>query len=318
MRKRFLIGTFCILITFTLITPVSAEVIPTHSFGPIIEKDATFTWKITDLEHENGSTSWNWTYLGEVLSENDEITYKWNKVPDIYTPQEMWKADSITGPLDGSTRGAYDITVTIGGTTLDINETRAIAWFILPVYLNTTLFLAYPGIGTGFGGIEYLWPYSFILPNGPIGYSPDGKHYDWTVDMDSETASMDSIGFDAEAGDEVIAWVKALVAFDDYYAFDLKYDACSGVLKSLRYPSTIPQENVSGIMQPARADNTTGLTMDLAKLHIDLQTDITGCNASAWSTTEIRDGAAPGFDLFIVAGSLVLVTTALIISRRRK
>ena len=100
MKKRLLFGFISILILFTLITPVSAAIEPTTSWGPMIKKDATFTWKITDLEDENGTASWTWAYLGADLAKDDEISYTWNEVNDtVYTPRELYLEDSLTGVM---------------------------------------------------------------------------------------------------------------------------------------------------------------------------------------------------------------------------
>jgi hypothetical protein len=318
MKKRHISIIFLLTITFSLISSASAA--SDVTWGPAHEDDASFEWKITELEDENGSTTWDWICLGETLAKDDVIKFEWTSFNDTYI--EVTKDSPSDGLMIADSQG-FDITV--GGTKFGVNESKALMWLVLPMFMGfADDMISGPITMEGYFHMEYP------LPQAMTSYSWYDAQSVWQLNVEKETAEVDVIGPDAEED----AVIKAHIISTHYpkfkngtnmptgsgesmyagrqihYVFDLTFDAKNGVLKSLKYPSTVaqttPNSNYPDIVFPIIAGNHSQVTDGLAKLEIDLTSTVEG----DWPA------AAPGFELAIVTTSFVIL--AAIISRRRK
>lgn len=318
MKKRYISIIFLLTITFTLISTASAA--GEKTWGPAHKDGATFEWKITDLEDENGSTTWEWPALGETLAKDDVIEFEWTKFNSTYI--EVTK-DSPSDGLNIVRDQGFDISV--DGTKYGENESKALMWLVLPMFMEfADDKVSGPITMEGYFHMEYPLPLAMSL------YSWYDAQSVWQLSVEKETAEVDVIGPDAEEDAVIEASIISIhnpkylngtdmptgsgesmyAGMQIHYVFDLTYDAKNGVLKSLKYPSdepqTTPNSDYPDIVYPIIAGNHSQVSDGLSKLEIDLTSTVEG----DWPA------AAPGFELAIVTTSFVIL--AVIISRRRK
>ncbi len=314
MKKRYIFTILLLTIALSCVSTVSADI--SLSWGPANETGAIFEWTIDALEDENGSSSWEWPYLGMTLTKDDTIKFEWKEFNK--TLIEITKDTPSTGiPFYNWS----EIEVTVGDTKADENESKALMGLVLPVYLH------YSGdVDSGIKLMEGYWHNSYPLPLSSMSEDV------WNLNVEKETAELEVIGENAEDGDEVNAWITTVqyamwpngtempgdppgkpagyAGQQLHFAFDLTIDAKQGLIKTIDYPSTYPQttpnSTYSYIKYPVIANNATGLTNGLKTLEISLSTELTG----NWPA------AAPGFEIAIVTTSFVIL--AAIVSRRRK
>ncbi|MFX0014971.1 MAG: hypothetical protein ACFFB2_07610 [Promethearchaeota archaeon] len=314
MKKRYLFTILLLTIAFSCVSTVSADI--SLSWGPANKTGAIFEWNIDEVEDENGSTSWEWPYLGMTLTKDDTIKFEWKEFNK--TLIEITKDTPSTGI---SFLNWSDIEITVGDTKADINETKALMGLVLPVYLY------YSGeVVSGIKLMEGYWWKDYPLP---LSTKTEDV---WNLNVEKATAELDVIGENAEEDAEVNAWITTVqyamwpngtempgdppgipagyAGQQLHMVFDLKIDSKHGVIKTIDYPSTHPQTTPNStypyIKYPVIANNATKLTNGLIKLEISLKTELEG----NWPA------AAPGFEIAVATTSLVIL--AAIITRRRK
>ena len=279
------------------------------SWGPSHEEGATYEWTINELENENGTTSWMWDLLGVTLTEGDKITFEWKDFNDSLI--EITPESHSTGVLFEDYSNA---TIKIGSTTLDENQTIAMRWLVMPVYVD------FAGDDfSGFNAMEGYWWNSYPFPN---AVSVDN---DWNLDAIKATTELDVIGKNAEENATVEGYIICVtppllpngsadtnykVDETNIHVFDIEFDASEGTMTSFQFPCTV--EQTVGTVQwvgpfPAIGNNATYLSDGLKTLDITLTS---APDAGSWPS------GAPGFELIIALGSFA--TIALIISRKRK
>ena len=126
----------------------------------------------------------------------------------------------------------------------------------------------------------------------------DNNPYTWNVAMDKTI--LTDVGADAKSGDVVMGYITTHDYFDtldtEVFVFDIHYDAVSGFVQKLAYPSTMTGQIL--------ADDTEPMVLGLDSLVIEFD----GGNGT-WS--------APGFEAPIVVTGL-FAFAAIVVIRRRK
>jgi len=283
MKKRILLGVTLLTFVFAF-SGVLAQAATPDVDGVLwyrsVKSGASFSWTITTLDAD-GATTWDWPWANNVtLTEGEKITMEWTADPDE-TLQP-----GLAGPLDYS-----DVTTTVG--TYECDESADETYFdflVVPVYTNGTV----SGTESGLNALERFWFNSFSLPGSDL---PVGQ-YTWNVAMDKTI--LTDVGADAKSGDVVMGYVTTHDYFDtldtEVFVFDLHYDAVSGFVQKVVYPSTMTGQIL--------ADNTEPMVLGLDSLVIEFD----GGNGT-WS--------APGFEAPIVVTGL-FAFAAIVVIRRRK
>jgi hypothetical protein len=298
MKKKLIFGIFVLSVLFFSTNTVAAG--PLTSWGAGVVDGAVYTWTITELDAD-GSTSYTWAFAENMsLSEGDTI--------------EITVGDMGTGLVDPGTTNTidYDFSLSVGGTAVTGDGATALFWLICPVFMLDPI----GGNQSGFIGMERTFFNSFI-----------GGQYDWNFAANGSTARMDMIGNNSEAGDLVECWITAQDAVTwentELYAFDVDYDAGSGVAQKVTYPSNIAQEPLEvatdywpvGTLIPVKANSTNnGLTEGLDALVIDYASGDLG--PALYQADPVPPApAVPGFEAIAVLG--FMITAAVFVRRRR-
>jgi len=285
MKKRILLGVTLLTFVFAF-SGILAQAATPDVDGVLwyrsVKEGASFSWTITDLD-ANGETTWDWDWANNVtLTEGEKITMEWSYDPDA-THQP-----GLAGPLDYT-----NVTTTVGDYECNFTADETyFNFFVIPVYNNGTV----GNVESALNALERFWFNSFSLPGSDL---PVGQ-YTWNVAMD-KTSTAD-VGADAKSGDIVMGYVTTHDFFDtletEVFVFDIHYDAVSGFVQKLVYPSTMTGQIL--------ADDTEPMVLGLDSLVIEFD----GGNGT-WS------GSAPGFDAPIVVTGL-FAFAAIVVIRRRK
>jgi len=283
MKKRILLGVTLLTFVFAF-SGVLAQAAAPDVDGVLwyrsVKKGASFSWTITTLDAD-GATTYDWDWANNVtLTEGEKITMEW-----LENPNETLQP-GLAGPLDYS-----DVTTTVGAYECDESADETYFDFlVVPVYTNGTV----SGTESGLNALERFWFNSFSLPGSDL---PVGQ-YTWNVAMDKTVLS--DVGADAKGGSEVMGYITTHDYFDtldtEVFVFDITYDAVSGFVKKLAYPSTMTGQKL--------ANDTEPMVLGLDSLVIEFD----GGNGT-WS--------APGFEAPIVVTGL-FAFAAIVVIRRRK
>jgi hypothetical protein len=294
MKKKLVFGIFVLSVLFLSANAVVAQ--PDGSWGAGVVKDAVYTWTISDLD-ANGSTDYTWAFAENMsLSEGDDIV--------------LTVGDVSAGIVDPGTTNVinYNLSLTVGGTAVTGDGASALFWLICPVYVMNPLGTDYM---SGFIGMERIFFNELI-----------GGQYDWNFAADGGDAGLDQIGYNADPTHTVTCWITAQDAVTwgstEMYAFDVEYNASSGIAMTADYPSSVPQTALTeatdfwpvGTLIPFHANSTNnGVTEGLDAFSIEY---VSGDLSAA---TGSDPAPAPGFELPI---ALAFMATAAILLRRRR
>jgi hypothetical protein len=290
MKKRILLGVTFLTFVFAfsgILAQAATPDVEGQLWYPDVKSGAKFTWTLTTVTTNTSGTSWDWPWANNVtLTQGDNITMEWTA--DINETANL----GLSGPIDYS-----DVTTTVGSYECDFaaDETY-LNFLVVPVYNNGTL----GKVESSLNALERFWFNSFILPASGLP-----NDHTWNLAIDKTT--LDEVGADAEAGDEVMAYVTVHDYYDtletETFAFDLHYDAVSGFLKKFVYPSTKTGELI--------ADDTQPMTLGLDALVIDFTGE--DGDPAVWP----KPSGAPGFEAPIVVTGL-FAFAAIVVIRRRK
>jgi hypothetical protein len=279
MKKRILLGVIIIAL-FLSTTRASAQTVDEILFADIIEEGATFYWKITKLLTADDETEWDWRYAGNfTLAEDDTIKIKWTGDP----PTKI--AAPMSGPVNYT-----NMDVTVGGTLLNKSEDETwFNFFIIPLYIRDPA-----GTIEDMRSYEKVFSTSAVLPYSDM---PTVQGYTWQIDITN--ATMSNTGNYASSDDSIGMLMTTHDYFDsldpEAYTFEGAYNARTGVLRYLKYPSTI-------IEGGGRAGNSTdGVTEGLDALEI-----------------ESTSAPVPGFEAPIVITGLFAIAAVAVVLRRRR
>ncbi|MFX0205974.1 MAG: hypothetical protein ACFFDT_08295 [Candidatus Hodarchaeota archaeon] len=315
MKNRLILTWVVLLLALTPIS-ISFGTNPGSSWGTMHVKGLILEWTITLLEDENGTNSWTWNQMDSlVLSQGDKITFEWIDI-------DTGKIISITA-MEGTSGINYstyaNASIKVGGTPLTLQQSAAMMWLVLPVYYHFA-----NEIRAGFSLIQGHFTRTYPLPGG----------INWDIDTLAYTTSLNQIGLDASAYDEVKGYIISTdnpryangttnpyysaypIVNTNIYCFDLVYSAAQGVLTKLSYPTTIPQNVVDkldvGIAPwPAHANNATTLTENLASLEITLDTSLPLNQLKNQQSPESNksgsmEDAIPGWSFILLITSIVI------------
>jgi len=288
MKKRILLGVTLLTFVFAFSGVLAQAATPDVDgvlWYPDVKSGASFSWTITTLTTNDSATTWDWPWANNVtLTQGEKITMDW-----AADPNESLQLD-LTGPIDYS-----DVTTKVGAAEMTDEETF-FNYFVVPVYNNGTV----GEIESSLNALERFWFYSFNLPASDL---PVGQ-YTWNMAMDKTT--LVDVGADALAGDTVTGYITTHDYFatldTEVFVFDVVYDAVSGIVQQMKYPSTKTGQTI--------ADDTEPMTPGLDALVIDF--DGEEGSPSAWPAS-----AAPGFEAPIVVTGL-FAFAAIVVIRRRK
>lgn len=279
MKKRILLGVMVIAL-FMSTTQVTSVTVDEILFADVIKEGATFYWKITKLTTDDDNTTWDWRYAGNfTLAEGDTIKIKWTGDP----PTKI--AAPMSGPVNYT-----NMDVTVGGTLLNQSEDETwFNFFIIPLYIKNDL-----------NEIEDMRAYEKVFATSavlPWSDMPTVQGYTWQIDITN--ATMDNTGNYASSDDSIGMLMTTHDYFDtldpEAYVFSGAYNARTGVLRSIKYPSDV-------IEGGGRAANSTdGVTEGLDALEI-----------------ESTSAPAPGFEAPIVITGLFAVAAIAVVLRRRR
>ena len=291
MKKRILLGVTLLTFVFAF-SGVMAQAATPYVEGtlwfPDVKSGASFSWTITTVDAD-GATTWDWAWANNVtLTQGEKITMEWSEDTDNTTQL------GLTGPVP------YDgVTTKVGTFTCNFTEDETFFnYFVIPVYNNGTV----NQTESTFNALERFWHWNYNLPSSEL---PVGE-YTWNLAMDKTTPS--DVGAMAAKGDEVVGYITTHDFFDtldpETFVFDLHYDAVSGILKKMVYPTTKTGE--------LTANNTQPMTLGLDALVIEF--DGEDASPTAWSFYEAT--AAPGFEAPIVVTGLFAFAAIVVIRRR--
>ncbi len=210
-----------LLISFNVPRASASSFVDFHSS---IKEGQSFEWRIETINSADGSSSWEWIWANFItISENDSIILKWSS-----NPIEDREID-IAGPLNYS-----GLSVTVGDQLLNFNEDETFFnFFISPLYIQNKL----GEIESGFNALERVWFNSYKLPNAYL--PPSYSQYIWNFDI--VNGSLTDIGEKAEKDSIIFGHITSPGFFDtnnvEIYVFDVGYDAKTGILKWMKYPS---------------------------------------------------------------------------------
>jgi hypothetical protein len=279
MKKRILLGVIIIAL-FLSTTRASAQTVDEILFADVIEDGAKFSWEITKLTTDDDKTEWDWRFAGNfTLTEGDKIEIEWIGDPPTKIANEM------SGPINYT-----NMEVTVGGTLLNASADETwFNFFIIPLYIRNDL-----GDIEDMKANERVFATSCILPYSDL---PTVQGYTWQIDITN--ATMGNTGNYASSDDSIGTLITTHDYFDtlepEAYVFEGAYNARTGVLRYIKYPSTV-------IEGGGRAGNSTdGVTEGLDALEI-----------------EAISKAAPGFEAPIVITGLFAVAAIAVVLRRRR
>ena len=291
MKKRILLGVTFLTFVFAfsgIIAQAATPDVEGVMWYPDVKSGASFSWTITTLTTNDSATTWDWAWANNVtLTQGEKITMDW-----AADPNESIQL-GLTGPIDYS-----DVTTKVGTQELDFAEDETFFnYFVIPVYNNGTV----GAIESTLNALERFWHHNFNLPGSTL---PVGE-YTWNMAMDKTTLA--DVGADATEGDEVTGYITTHDYFDtlttETYVFTVTYDAVTGFVKQLKYPTVKAGELV--------ANDTEEMTLGLDELVIDFDGD--DGVPSAWP----KPAGAPGFEAPIVVTGL-FAFAAIVVIRRRK
>ncbi|MHA2225437.1 MAG: hypothetical protein ACXAC8_09555 [Candidatus Hodarchaeales archaeon] len=266
MKKKIVIGVFFLFAILalqgvTVNAKPTAVVVSGVKFHASVKQDAWFTWEILVVDSGRQDFTWepyhSWTFEAlndTVLTQGDLINVTWTTNPNESVVQ------GLAGPLDYT-----GIEVKVGSKTLDQSEPESFFNFLTsPVYVNNS---PTPFLEAGLLTLERYGFNTFQMKNVVIhGNNTAGNVTEEFVypmawqqayaHFASKNASVDVVGDDGYFGDIIYGSFLSDLWYDWYYpnypydypdynagehwVFDIAWDAVTGLVQWLRYPSHGP------------------------------------------------------------------------------
>ncbi|NHJ02694.1 MAG: hypothetical protein EAX86_11195 [Candidatus Heimdallarchaeota archaeon] len=195
-------------------------------FHSSIKRGSEFRWKIETVKTIDNRTNWIWKWANFLeLSQNDFITLKWLTFPSKTLDVNINQALNYSG-----------IQVQVGSRILNNSKNESFFNFLIaPLYIINSLGVE----DSGLNALERLWFNSYQLPSAdlPLEFS----ELIWNCDI--ENGSLSNIGRNGKTGTIVSGHVTTSNFLSnniglETYVFDLAYDARTGIIQQMTYPST--------------------------------------------------------------------------------
>lgn len=296
MKKRIILGAVFILFLFALNASVAKAYtqVGGADWAESIKKGKKLTWTIDKVDAA-GATEWDWAFGNNVtFKQGEKIIVKWTEAPDGTGQVGMGGPLNYTG-----------VTVTVGETELDQEDEKWLNFLTAPLYVNNTL-----GKTEALNYLERVWFNTFTFPDS--AYSDQST---WNIII--ENATIGNTGPYATKDDTIMGYIHDQGGEypDDFdlfgdapeaWIFDVIFAAASGVVTSLKYPSTIDLPNEFVGDKTYLANSTWSIVSGLDALEISLSSSVPG-----WAA------AAPGFEASVLLTGLFVMAAIVVIRRRR-
>ncbi len=278
MKKRILLGVIFLALIMSVNTATGAMTVDVE-WHSSVKSGAKFTWTITTVTTNDSGTEWTWAEANNLtLKEGDKITVEWANDPS-----------TDIGNKEGGPLNYTGMTMTVGDTELDMAEDETMLYFLVaPLKFNNSLGKEEAGIWA----LERFFWTTFTVPD---AFSSD-MQYVWKFDC--WTTNADTLALTDEVKGSITSDWPGWDAVEppwpqELYLMDVVYNAKTGLVKSVKYPSTVAGQDLAD-------DVNCPTTAGLDALEITF-----------------KPAAAPGFEAPIVVAGLVTIAALVIIRRRR-
>lgn len=280
MKKRILLGVIFLALIMSVNTATGAMTVDVE-WHSSVKSGAKFTWTLKTVTTNDSGTEWIWAEANNLtLKQGEKITVEWENDPGTDLTNKEGGPLNYTG-----------MKMTVGETELDPAEDETMLNFLVaPLKVNNSLGNEEAGIWA----LERLWFSSFVVPD---AFSSN-MQYVWKFDC--WTTNAETLALTDEVKGSITSDYPGWAAEEppwppELYVADVVYNAKTGGVKSVTYPSTVSGQDLA---DDVNCPTTAGL-------------DALVIEGSGSATS------APGFEIPIVVAGLVTFA-ALVITRRRR